>query len=52
MREDDLYSQIETSAKYQYNLMYRKIYQSMADVLLNAYNTSYTDVYGKTVSAV
>lgn len=52
MREDDLYSQIESVAKSQFGTLYRKVYQSMADVLKNAYSTSYTDTYGAVVSAV
>lgn len=52
MREDDLHSQIESVAKSLFSTLYRKVYQDMADLLKNAYSTSYTNTYGEVVSAV
>lgn len=52
MRLFDLYNQIETIVRSLSVDAFDKIDQSLADALLYGYSTSYTDVYGKSVSAV
>jgi len=52
MRKFDLYNQIETLIKSLPDDAFNKVDQSLADVLLYGWATSYTDVYGKAVSAV
>lgn len=52
MRKFDLYDKINGLPKTMADDAWDKIDQSMADVLLNGTQTSYTDVYGKLVSAV
>lgn len=50
MRMFDLYDEIEYLVKTLAEDAFHKIDQSYADVLTNGWSTSYTDVYGKTVS--
>lgn len=52
MRKFDLYDQIEGIVKTLVDDAFSKIDQSMADVLTQGYNTSYTNVYGKSESAL
>jgi len=52
MRKFDLHNQIETVIRSLPTDAFDKIDQSLADVLLYGHDTSYTDVYGSTVSAV
>lgn len=52
MRKFDLYNQIESVARSIIQDGWDKFDQSLADVLLNGWSTSYTDVYGKTISGV
>lgn len=52
MRLFDLYDQIETLARSVTEDAFDKIDQSMADTLLYGTSTSYTDVYGGTVTSV
>jgi len=52
MRLYDLYDNIESNAKSVVDEGMDKIDQSLADVLLYGQATSYTDVYGETVSAL
>lgn len=52
MRKFDLYDKINGLPKTLADDAWDKIDQSMADVLLYGASTSYTDVYGKLVSAV
>lgn len=51
MRKFDLYDQIEGLARSLVTDAFDKVDQSMADVLLNGWSTSYTDVYGESVSS-
>lgn len=52
MRKFDLYDQITGLVKSLTEDAFDKIDQSYADVLLHGWDTSYTDVYGKSVSAL
>lgn len=52
MRKFDLYEQIESIVKSITDDGFQKIDQSYADVLTNGWATSYTDVYGKSISSV
>ena len=52
MRIFDLHSKIEGEVKNLTSDAFDSIDQSMADVLLQGWSTSYTDVYGTVVSAV
>lgn len=52
MRLFDLHDQIESQVKSITQDAFDKVDQSGADVLLNGWSTSYTDVYGGTVSSV
>jgi hypothetical protein len=52
MRLFDLYNQIESIVKSISTDAFDKIDQSFADVLLYGWSSSYTDVYGKSVSAL
>lgn len=52
MRKFDMYDTIEGLARTLVDDAFDNIDQSLADVLLNGWSTSYTDVYGKVVSAV
>jgi len=52
MRIFDLYSKMEGVVKSIVDDAWDKIDQSLADVLLNGWSTSYTDVYNKTVASV
>jgi len=52
MRKFDLYNQIESLVRSITQDAWDKIDQSLADRLLHGWSTSYTDVYGETVSAV
>jgi hypothetical protein len=52
MRKFDLHDQIESIARSITQDAFHKIDQSYADALTNGWSTSYTDVYGKTVSSV
>jgi hypothetical protein len=52
MRMFDMYDEIENLVKTLAQDAFDKIDQSYADVLTNGWSTSYTDVYGKTVSGV
>lgn len=51
MRKFDLHDQMESQVKSLAQDAFDKVDQSGADVLLNGWSTSYTDVYGQTVSA-
>lgn len=51
MRKFDLHDQIESTVKSITQDGFHKIDQSYADVLTNGWSTSYTDVYGKTVTS-
>jgi hypothetical protein len=51
MRMFDLHDQIESIVRSVAGDAFDKVDQSMADVLLNGYSTSYTDVYGDTETA-
>lgn len=52
MRKFDLYNQITSVVKSLSNDAFDKIDQSLADVLIQGWGTSYVDVYGQTVSSV
>lgn len=52
MRKFDLYNEIEALPRTLVDDAFDSIDQSMADVLLYGWSTSYTDVYNKTISAV
>ena len=52
MRKFDLYNQIESLIRSISIDAFDKIDQSLSDVLLYGWNTSYVDVYGKSVTAV
>jgi hypothetical protein len=52
MRKFDLYNQMEILIKSMVTDAFDKIDQSLADVLLYGTSTSYTDVYGSSVSSV
>jgi hypothetical protein len=52
MRKFDLHDKIEAEIKNLTSDAFDSIDQSMSDVLLNGWSTSYTDVYGATVTAV
>ena len=52
MRKFDLYNEIERLPKTLVDDAFDNIDQSLADVLLYGWSTSYTDVYGKVISAV
>jgi len=52
MRKFDLYEQIEGLAKSMADNTFDRLDQSYADALLYGQSTSYTDVWGSTVSAV
>jgi len=52
MRMFDLHAKIESEIKNITSDAFDKIDQSMSDLLLNGWDTSYTDVFGETVSAV
>lgn len=52
MRKFDLYNQIETLIRSLPDDAFNKVDQSLADVLAYGWATSYTDVYGKAISAV
>lgn len=52
MRMFDLHNKIEWEVKNLTQDAFDMIDQSMADVLLNGWSTSYTDVYGASVTAV
>lgn len=52
MRMFDLYDQIEGVIKTLVQDAFDKVDQSLADVLTQGQNTSYTDVFGGTVSAI
>lgn len=52
MRLFDLHNQIDTLVRSVTEDAFDKIDQSLADVLLNGWDTSYTDVYNKSVSSV
>lgn len=51
MRMFDLYDKIEGEVKNLTDDAFDSIDQSMSDLLLNGWSTSYTDVYGDTVTA-
>jgi hypothetical protein len=50
MRKFDLFNQIETLIKSLPDDAFNKVDQSLADALLYGWSTTYTDVYGKSVS--
>lgn len=50
MRKFDLYSKMQALVRTIVDDAWNKIDQSLADILLNGWSSSYTDVYGKTVS--
>ncbi len=52
MRMFDLFGKIEAEVKNLTSDAFDSIDQSMADVLLNGWATSYTDVYGDTVTSI
>ena len=52
MRKFDLHNKIESEVKNLTDDAFDSIDQSMSDVLLNGWATTYTDVYGATVTAV
>jgi len=52
MRKFDLFNQIETVVKTLADDAFDKVDQSLADRLLQGWSTSYTDVYGETVTSV
>lgn len=52
MRRFDLTNQIKGLPKTLADDAFNKVDQSLADVLLNGWSTSYTDVYGDTVASV
>ena len=52
MRRFDQYDKMKSVVKSITEDAFDKIDQSMADVLLNGWSTSYTDVYGATVASV
>ena len=52
MRLFDLHDKIEAEVKNITSDAFDKIDQSMSDVLLNGWSTTYTDVYGTTVTSV
>lgn len=52
MRKFDLYNQIETIVRSLGDDAFNKVDQSLADAILYGWSTSYTDVYGRTVSGV
>lgn len=52
MRKFDLYDQIESLPRTMVEDAMDKLDQSFADAILNGWSTSYTDVYGRTVSSV
>ena len=52
MRKFDLHNQMETIVKSLATDAFDKVDQSFADALLYGWATSYSDVYGKTVSSV
>lgn len=52
MRLFDLYDEIESVARSITDDAFDKVEQSAADMLLNGWATSYTDVYGQTIDAV
>ena len=51
MRKFDLHDQIESQVRSLAQDAFHKVDQSCADVLLNGWSTSYSDVYGSTVTA-
>src|SRR3990167_2392607 len=51
MRKFDLYDEIESIVRSAVDDAFDSIDQSLADVLLNGWATSYTDVYGETVTS-
>ena len=52
MRKFDLHNQIESIVRSITDDSFNKVDQSLADVLLKGWSTTYTDVYGSTVSSV
>lgn len=52
MRKFDLYAQMKSLIESLVDDAWDKVDQSLADVILNGFSTSYTDVYGKSVSAL
>lgn len=52
MRKFDLYDQINSIVTSISEDAFDKVDQSLADVLCNGWSTTYTDVYGETVSSV
>lgn len=52
MRKFDLYDQITTIVQTLVDDAFDKVDQSLADVLGKGFSTSYTDVYGRSVSAL
>jgi hypothetical protein len=51
MRKFDLYNEIESIVRSITDDAFQKVDQSGADMLGNGWNTSYTDVYGKSVTS-
>jgi hypothetical protein len=52
MRKFDLYGKMQDLIRSLVDDAWNKIDQSLADMILNGFLTSYQDVYGKTISAV
>lgn len=52
MRKFELFNQMQSLINSLVDDAWNKIDQSLADILLNGWSTSYTDVYGTVVSAV
>ena len=52
MRKFDLFDQMQSLVRSLIDDSWSKIDQSLADVLLNGWSTSYVDIYGKTVSGL